>query len=133
MHPAILGLLIGLGAALVYRTWIAPSAAAKGKLFMQGDTQFWDKTQADALKTALNALVASPTQIARVWRLVPAPGPAGSPNALGLVKQIQGRGSFATSTTNLIGNGGEKLVAEVLAAEAMTHPVSGGAAVLPVL
>jgi hypothetical protein len=133
MHPAVLGVLIGLGAALVYKTWFAGSSAAKPKLFMQGSTQFWDKTQTTALQSALNALAASPTAIERVWRLAPAPGPAGAENALGLVRKIQGRGSFATSTTNVTGGGGEMLVAELLPSEAMAHPVSGGAAVLPVL
>jgi len=130
MHPAILGLLLGVGAVVVYRTWIAPPGE-KSKLFMQGNTQFWDRSQTGALQAALGALSASPTAIDRVWRLAPG---AGGLSALALVRQIQARGSFATSTTNVAdAAAGEKLVAEVLPAEMMAHPVSGGAAVLPVL
>jgi len=129
MHPAIIGLLLGVGAVVVYRTWIAPPGE-KSRLFMQGSTQFWDKSQTGALQAALSALSASPTAIDRVWRLSPGAGLS----ALALVRQIQARGSFATSTTNVAdGAAGEKLVAEVLLAEMMAHPVSGGAAVLPVL
>lgn len=133
MNPlqAILGIGAGVLAVLVLKTVFGGSDL----FLMQGGTRFWKKEQAGPLHKALMGLSATPhTMVADVWVLDPtAKAPAGSENALSLVKKIQASGSVVATSPNLLDEGSwPKTLAKVTAAQLMTF-ADKSAAILPAL
>lgn len=122
-----------LGAVVVgVLGYVAYGVVSKGggKFTVVGGSRFWDKSQAGALKAKLETLKATPGPVERTWVL----GPTGTESALARVQAIQGAGSFAVTTDNLLSGSGPLGLSQVLATEVGTlAPASGSVAALPAI